>query len=410
VLLFGVYMVYNVPVVVAGLLRLWRSKREKVNHVRRDVGELPVVSIVVAVKNEEKVVGRLLKALSRLDYPSSRREVIMVNDASADRTGTICLDFSRVNSGFRVLERAVSTTKAGALNFGVQHAQGEIVATFDGDSVPEPDALLEAVKYFRDPCVAAVQGRVCSINADQNMLTRFISYESSVQFEVYAGGKDSLNLFVNLAGTCQFIRKADLAAAGGWNEDSLAEDMELSARLVEQGKVIRYASEVRTSEESPFSIRGLLVQRARWFRGIIEVGLKFGRLLRRPSVRRFDAEMTFLAPFVIMLSLANYFAPFLALSVSPTLATVLIVDVIGFCALLILGVVGFGLTCLEKPLRWRNVLWLPFIYAYWFIQGFIVLYAFFEVLLRRKRRWRKTEHLGMVTSAAKEQITAGLLA
>ena len=127
-------------------------------------------------------------------------------------------------------------------------------------------------------------------------------------------------------------------------------------------------------------------------------------------MRRFDAEMTFLAPFAIMLSLANYFVPLLAFSVSPVLATVLIADIISFCALLILGLIGFSLTCLEKPLRWRNVLWLPFIYAYWFVQSFIALYAFFEVLLRRKQRWRKTEHFGLVTGATEELIEVGLLA
>ena len=210
---------------------------------------------------------------------------------------------------------------------------------------------------------------------------------------------------MSLAGTCQFIRRADLMTVGGWNEDSLAEDMELSARLIEKGRVIRYASEVRTFEESPFSIGGLLVQRARWFRGIIEVGLKFGRLMRRPSMRRVDAEMTFLTPFVVMLSLANFFVPFLAFSVSPVSGAVMIANVIGFCALLILGVTGVGLTCLERPFRWRNVLWLPFIYAYWFVQGFIVLYAFFEILLRRNRRWRKTEHFGVVTGATEKLMS-----
>ena len=189
VLTFGLFMVYNMPIVVAGLLRLWRSRKKGMNQVEREVGELPMVSIVVAVKNEERVVGRLLVALSRLDYPSVKKEVIVVNDASTDGTGEICSRYCLAHPGFRVVERKESTTKAGALNFGLQHAGGEIVATFDGDSVPEADSLLKAVRYFADPKVGAVQGRVCSINAGQNMLTQLISYEGAVQYEVYLAAK-----------------------------------------------------------------------------------------------------------------------------------------------------------------------------------------------------------------------------
>jgi cellulose synthase/poly-beta-1,6-N-acetylglucosamine synthase-like glycosyltransferase len=308
----------------------------------------------------------------------------------------------------RVVERAASTTKAGALNFGVKYARGEIIATFDGDSVPEPDALLKAVAYFADPDVAGVQGRICSINAGQNMLTRFLSYESAVQCELYLGGKDALDLYVGLAGTCQFIRKEALDAVGGWNEDCLGEDTELSVKLIERGDVIRYASEVRTFEESPFNVRSLLAQRARWYRGNIEVGLRFGKLMKKPDVRRFDAEMTLFGTFMILLCVVNYLAPFLAFSMSSTLVTYVIAQFTCFSTLLVLGVVGVALACMARPFRLRNVLWLPFIYAYWGFQSFIAMYALFEIVLRRKPRWRKTEHSGIVTSVLQERLAAGL--
>jgi cellulose synthase/poly-beta-1,6-N-acetylglucosamine synthase-like glycosyltransferase len=406
-LVFFAFTVYNVPVVVGGFLRLWRGRREGAKRVGSGVGELPFVSIIVPVKDEEKVVGRLLGALTGLDYPSGRKEVIVVNDASTDRTGEVCLGYSLAHPEVRVVERAASTTKAGALNFGVRYARGEIIATFDGDSVPEPDALLKAVAYFADPCVAGVQGRICSINAGQNMLTRFLSYESAVQCEVYLGGKDALDLYVGLAGTCQFIRKEALDAVGGWNEGCLGEDTELSVRLIERGDIIRYASEVRTFEESPFNVRSLLAQRARWYRGNIEVGLRFGKLMKRPDVRRFDAEMTMFGTFMILLCVVNYFAPFWAFSAPSTLVTDVIAQVTCFSTLLILGVIGVALACMARPFRLRNVLWLPFIYAYWGFQSFIAMYALFEIVLRRKPRWRKTEHSGMVTGVLEGRFAAG---
>jgi cellulose synthase/poly-beta-1,6-N-acetylglucosamine synthase-like glycosyltransferase len=396
-LAFFAFSLYNLPIVATGFWRLLRSRRRQTEHVEFNVGGLPFVSIIVPVNNEAKVVGRLLSALTGLNYPAEKREIILVNDASTDGTGEICREFSLSHPEVKVVERVSSTTKAGALNCGLGFARGEVVATFDGDSVPEPESLLKAVSYFEDESVAAVQGRICSINADQNMLTRFISYECSVQYEIYLGGKDALDLFVGLAGTCQFIRKAELDAVGGWNEDCLGEDSELSVKLIERGKAIRYASEVRTYEESPSNVKGLLSQRARWYRGNIEVGLKFGRLMRRPNLRRFDAEMTFLGTFVVMLCVINYFAPLWAFSIPPMLVTVVIAQFVCFATLFVFGVIGVALACLTKPLRLRNVFWLPFIYAYCGFQSFIALYAVFEIMLRRKRKWRKTEHLGSVS-------------
>ena len=397
------------PIVVTGFWRLWRTRRKEAKRVGKAEHELPLVSIIVPVKNEEKVVARLLDALTSLDYPQDKKEIIVVNDASTDGTGEICIQYCLSHPEIRILEKATSTTKAGALNFGFNYAHGEIVATFDGDSVPEPDVLLKAVAYFADSSVAAVQGRICSINAGQNMLTRFLSYECSIQYELYLQGKDALDLYVGLAGTCQFIRKEDLDAVGGWNEDCLGEDSELSVKLIERGKVIRYASEVRTFEESPFNVKSLLAQRARWYRGNIEVGLRFGRLMKKPNLRRFDAEMTFFGTFMILLCVVNYFAPFWAFSVPSTLVTTVIVQFTSFSTLLVLGLIGVALACMAKPFRFRNVLWLPFIYVYWGFQSFIAMYALFEIVLRRKRRWRKTEHSGQVTHRSEERVAGGLL-
>jgi len=408
-LLFFAFSIYNVPVVITGFWRLWRSRKKEPKLVEVEGEKLPFVSVIVPVRNEEKVVARLLSALTGLSYPSGKREVIVVNDASTDKTGEICCEYALSHPEVRVFERVESTTKAGALNFGLNYVCGEVVATFDGDSVPEPDALLRAVQYFSDPSVAAVQGRICSINERQNMLTRFLSYEGAIQYDLYLQGKDTLDLYVGLAGTCQFIRKDDLVAIGGWNEDCLGEDTDVSVKLVERGKVIRYASEVRTFEESPFNFGNLLAQRARWYRGNIEVGLRFGRLMKKPNLRRFDAEMTLFGTFMILLCVVNYIAPFWVVSVSSTMVTTIIAQLTCFGTLLVLGVVGLALTFMTKPFKLRNVLWLPFIYVYWGFQSFIAMFALFEILLRRKRLWRKTEHSGEVTRMSEGLNESSLL-
>ncbi len=406
-LTFFVFTAYNIPIVFAGFWRLWRYRKKEPRFLEIEYQKLPFVSVIVPVKNEEKVVARLLNALTSLNYPPGKREIIVVNDASTDRTGEICLKYSFSHPEVRVLERKQSNTKAGALNFGLKYARGEIVATFDADSVPEHDAFIKAAQCFSDSAVAAVQGRICSINERQNMLTRFLSYEAAIQYDLYLQGKDALNLYVGLAGTCQFIRKEALIKIGGWNEDCLGEDTDVSVKLVEQGKIIRYAPEVRTFEESPFNVRSLLAQRARWYRGNIEVGLRFGRLMKKPNLRRFDAEMTLFGTFMILLCVINYIAPLWAVSVPPSSVAILIAQFTSYCTLFALGLVGLSLVCVTKPFKLRNILWLPFIYAYWGFQSFIAMFALIEIVLRRKRRWRKTEHSGQVMYYPEKGLTVG---
>jgi len=401
---------YSIPVVLVGVRHLLRSRRKRSEVSSIGEETLPLVSVVVPLKNEEKVVGRLLKALLNLSYPSSKLEIIIVNDESDDRTGEICVDCTRRCPQVRVFNRPKSSTKAAALNYGVQQARGEIIATFDADSVPESDTVLRSVRYFEDPRVAAVQGRICSINANENMLTKFLFYEGAVQYEAYIRGKDRLDLFVGLAGTCQFIRRGVLEEVGGWNERNLSEDVELSLRLTDRDYVIRYASDVRTWEESPHDIRGLVRQRARWYRGNITMGLKFGRLLKRLSRRRLDAEMTLFGSYLIVMCLVSYVMAAWSFLMPPYVWLILITRFTSFFTLAILAFVGIALVYVTRPIRVWNLLWLPFIYAYWGFQSFIALYAILQIVFRRKPSWSKTIRSGIVTDQHVIDVLAKLSA
>lgn len=397
---------YNIPIIVVGVKRFIRAGKKKSKSLFFFDDDLPSVSLVVPAKNEEKVVGRLLKALVNLNYPSSKKEIIVVNDESNDRTGQICSQYASRHPEIRVFHRPVSTTKAAALNFGLKRAHGEIIATFDADSVLESDTLLKAVKYFEDRKVVAVQGRICSINTNENILTRFSYYERTVQYEVYTQGKDTLNLFVGLAGTCQFIRHSVLEEVGGWNEKTLSEDVELSLRLTEKNYTIRYASDVRTWEETPNSIMGMVRQRARWYRGNIELGLKFGKLLKKLNRRSFDAEMTLFGTYLILLCVVTYFMAAWSFMLPPDFILTLITRFSSTITLAILAFAGVALVCVDKPFRLSNLIWLPFIYAYWGFQSFIAMYALVQILFRRPLKWSKTRRSGIVTAEHVKKILA----
>jgi len=346
-------------------------------------------------------VGRLLNALLNLDYPPQKKEIIVVDDGSVDRTVEICAEYAKRDPAhIRVLQKPVSNGKPAALNYALEHAKGEIVATFDADNVPGSDALLEAARYFEDPSVAGVQGTVCAINADENMLTRFISYEEAVRFEAYIRGKDVLKLFVNLAGTCQFVRREVLEEVGGWNEKALTEDMEVSVRLMEKGYNIRYAPEARSWQEHPAKFTQLIGQRVRWCRGNMEIALKYGKLITRLNRRSFDAEVTLAGPYMLTFCLLGYLMTLctLLVPVQPDAVFTTFTQVTSLLTMIPLFLVGTALVYATKPWRVANLLWLPFIYAYWSLETFIASYALVQILLKRSRRWTQTMKTGAVTN------------
>ena len=405
ILVFCIWNVYSIPALGIGFRNMLRKRGKKSNSAKIP-SKFPMVSIIVPAKNEEKVIGRLLKSLLNLDYPNSKMEILVVDDNSTDKTGEICKEIVAKNPDrVKVFRRNECSTKASALNFGLMHAKGDLVATFDADSLPEPTAVLNVVKYFDDPKVAGVQGTIFCSNSKENMLTRFLSLERAIQYEVYQNGKDCLGLFVSLNGTCQFIRGSVLREVGGWNETSLAEDMELSLRLVERDYKVRYASDVKTHEETPNKIQGVVKQRTRWFRGNIENMVKFGRLLKKPaSWVRLDAEIQLFGTLIAALCVLNYFMAAWTFSLPADQFLVWVMRVTTVVTFSTLALAGFSLVIVSKPLKLANLLWLPFIYLYWALQSFIALNAIFLIAFKRPSSWSKTQRSGVITSKKAQKI------
>jgi len=398
-----VWTLYNVPVTLAGVRRLLQASRKERKAPSLSSEKLPTVSVLVPVKNEEKVVGRLLRALLNLEYPSQKVEIIIVDDGSTDKTIGICEGYvAKHPSRIRLLRRSTSDGKPSALNYGLKHVRGEIVATFDADNVPESDTLLKAVEFFGDHSVDAVQGTICSINADENMLTKFLSYEAAVRFKAYMQGKDVLRLFVPLAGTCQFIRRDVLTRIGGWSGESLSEDMEISARLTKNNCTIRYAPDIRSWEENPSTLSQLITQRLRWYRGCLDAAFKYGKLAKRPSLRSIDAEITLVAPCMLTVSFLGFLMglcmSFIPVTYDPVF--MVLAQTMMLLTLITLLTAGLALIYVTKPRRVANLLWLPFIYAYWTLQTFVASYALMQIVFRRPRKWKKTMRTGVVTNHA----------
>lgn len=395
-----VWVLYNVPVLAVGVRHLKRRSLRK-KKTESNPEKLPTFSIVVPVRDEERVVNRLLKALFKLDYPPEKKEIIIVEDGSLDKTPEICRKHAKRHPNcIKFIRQSTSNGKPSALNCALKYARGEIVAVFDADNVPEPDVLLRAAEHFEDSSIAAVQGTPCAINANENMLTKFISYEEAVRFQAYFQGKDALGLFVPLTGSCQFIRRNVLEEVGGWDEESLSEDMEMSAKLTQGGHTVKYAADIRSWQENPADLTQFVKQRARWFRGCMEVALMYGRLLRSFSRKSVDAEITLVGPYMLAPSLIGYLIALYTFLVpveyDPVFAVMTQVTTVFTTATLVL--VGIGLIYVTTPRKITNLLWLPFLYAYWSLQTFIAVYALIQIVLRKPRRWAKTKKTGAIAN------------
>jgi len=399
-LLLYVWSFYNIPILVAGAKHAPDKNREDEGTTTFH-GKSPSISIIVPMRDEEKFVYRFVEAFLKLDYPPEKLEMIIVEDGSVDGTVEMCTEYSRrYPSRIRLMSRSVSEGKPSALNYGLRHVRGELVAVFDADSVPEPMALLKAVKYFEEPSIVAVQGRTRSINENQSLLSRLVSYEESITFETYLQGKDALRLFVPLTGSCYFVRRSAIEEVGGWDDDSLAEDAEMSIELTLKGHRVKYAPDVQSWQESSAKVSQLVGQRTRWFRGCMELALEYGKLATKLDRKNVDIEFTLAGSFMFplcLLGLAIGMYGFLV-PVEPDFVSEIMTPIKSSLTIILLLITGTTLVYVTRQRKKTDLIRLPLIYAYWIIEAFIATYAFGQIILRRPRKWTRTKKTGAVAS------------
>jgi cellulose synthase/poly-beta-1,6-N-acetylglucosamine synthase-like glycosyltransferase len=395
VLLF--WTVYNGSIIIYGIRAKRKEKKQAAVEVK--IEQFPKFSIIVPTKNEEKVIRRCLDGLVNIDYPKDKMEVIVVDGNSSDDTVKISDEFSeKYPCIFKVVKEKESKGKPTALNSALPYVSGEIVGIFDADSLPERQVLRKVAACFLDEQVKAVQGRTDSLNEKFNALTRVIAMEERAWFQALLEGKEKLHLFVPLTGSCQFVKREVLEELGGWDASSLTEDVELALRMVEKNHFIKYAPDICSQQETPCGLRALFSQRVRWYRGYMEAALKYGRLLDVINRKTVDAEVALAGPFMMVVSLLSYVNWFLVVLLfsqsNPILNFTGLVIALTAASLIAVGV---GLTASEKPIKLRNLVWIPAIYAYWLLQMFIAAWAFLKLVFRRKRVWTKTVKSGYKT-------------
>jgi len=263
----------------------------------------PRVTVQLPIFNERYVVERLIKSICRFDYPKALLEIQILDD-STDDTADILQALSRrmKRDGFDVQyvhRNNRAGFKAGALKEGLKTAKGALVAIFDADFVPQPEFLKETVPYFTDPKVGMVQTRWGHINSDYSLLTRAQSIGIDGHFGVEQAARAWSGFFMNFNGTAGIWRKTAIEDAGGWQADTLTEDLDLSYRAQLKGWKLKFVTEVVCPAEVPVTINAFKSQQHRWAKGSIQTARKnLGRL--------FKAEIPLLVKIQAFLHLTHY--------------------------------------------------------------------------------------------------------
>ncbi len=241
-------------------------------------GEEPLVTVQLAVFNEENVVGRLIDAVAELDWPADRLEVQLLDDSTDDTPRVAAPHLERLRSMGIAVDHVRRTDrtgfKAGALQHGLDRATGELLALFDADFVPPPDFLRRAVGRFDDPEVACVQGRWTHLNRDFSWLTRAQALAIDAHFGVEQAAREAAGWLLNFNGTAGLWRRRAIAEAGGWSSDTLTEDLDLSYRVQLRGWRIAFDPTLGCPAELPTALGAFKAQQRRWATGSIQAARK----------------------------------------------------------------------------------------------------------------------------------------
>ncbi|WP_199248381.1 glycosyltransferase family 2 protein [[Phormidium] sp. ETS-05] len=242
--------------------------------------DLPTVSLLVAAKNEEAVIGTLVKMLCSQEYPLDKYEVWVIDDASTDGTYTVLERLAQEYHQLKILRRSPGATggKSGALNQVLPLTKGDIIAVFDADAQVKPDMLCQLVPMFQPERVGAVQLRKAIANAPLNFWTKGQEVEMALdayfqQQRIAVGGIGELR------GNGQFVRRKALDSCGGWNELTITDDLDLTVRLHLDGWDVQFALSPAVQEEGVTTAIALWHQRNRWGEGGYQRYLDYWRLL-----------------------------------------------------------------------------------------------------------------------------------
>jgi cellulose synthase/poly-beta-1,6-N-acetylglucosamine synthase-like glycosyltransferase len=396
-----IMMIYGIRHFVFTINRLTGNQRHP--YIDIAVAQWPQVTVFVAAHNEEKVIAGCLEALLNSDYPRDRLKIIPVNDRSEDATGKIIDGYvarfpSRISPFHRTGGKA---GKAAALKDALLQVDGDIAIIFDADYVPGRGLLKQLVAPFFDPEVGAVMGRVVPVNSGTNLLTRLLDLERSAGYQVDQQARMNMNLLPQYGGTVGGLRVSAVEAVGGWHDDTLAEDTDITFRLMFNGWKTIYTNRSECYEEVPEDWGVRIKQVKRWAKGHNQVMVRYlWQFATSPYLTQMQRVDGLLLLFVFVIPLLMLTGWCLALVLYFLDAGSLLTLLLPFFALMIYGTLGNFAAFFEiviavlidgnrKRLRLLPFNFLGFLVSLFAISG-AVWSSLLDRLFKREMVWNKT--------------------
>ena len=365
--------------------------------------ELPTVTVIIPAYNEEKVIKKTLNNVLSLDYPNEKFEVLVINPSSKDHTAEIAREvISQRARKAKVIDATDDFEHHGkprALNFGLKYAKGDIIVIYDADSIVDKMAVKYLASYLvKHPEVAMAFGMRKALNP-HSFFARFGYLESlSQQLLTEAAPPKEGHKFLFSPGTNVAIRRSVLEKVGGWDDNALTEDFEISVRLHALGYKIEYVHSALSMEEVPEKVSIWIAHRTRWARGGNHV---FSKYLKEVAWNLKERNFRFIY-LVILSKLIEFYAPMIALVVSDLLFILGLVEIfvfggmgIGFSLWLIFYLLLFFqlLACLSyaREINIKNVIGSLLLYFYFQLWLFVFARVIWLDLIRAPNLWEKTE-------------------
>ncbi len=253
--------------------------------------EYPFVTVQLPIFNEKYVIERLIDNIASFDYPKDRYEIHIIDDSNDETVDIVKKKVKEYKEKGYLIEQVLRDKrtgfKAGALRDAMDKVRGEFIAIFDADFLPNKNFLKKTIPHFQDKNVGVVQTRWEHINQEYSLITKLQAFQLNVHFSVEQQGREFADYMLQFNGTAGVWRKETIETAGGWEADTLTEDLDLSYRAQLKGWKIHYLEELGSPAELPAEMNGLKSQQFRWMKGGAETAKKI-----LPTVWNSDLNFT----------------------------------------------------------------------------------------------------------------------
>jgi cellulose synthase/poly-beta-1,6-N-acetylglucosamine synthase-like glycosyltransferase len=240
--------------------------------------EWPFVTVQLPIYNELYVIERLIDNITQFDYPKDRFEIHILDDSNDETLEVTRRKVEEYKAkGFQIeqiIREKRQGFKAGALRDAMPFAKGEFIAIFDADFLPHPDFLKNTIPHFKDKKVGVVQTRWEHINQEYSLITKLQAIQLNVHFTVEQAGRMRGDYLLQFNGTAGVWRRETIEDAGGWEADTLTEDLDLSIRAQLKGWKINFLEQIASPAELPAEMNSLKSQQFRWMKGGAETAKK----------------------------------------------------------------------------------------------------------------------------------------